>query len=192
MRYIDQTLHVTVFWLTDASGGGGREHTGIIWWNVCSRRQVHHRSRLPGGLPSVVTWWGLNQSLYFILLCVLLHVFIQCTILWLPIWKINYDGVTIAKFYHIPVLLLDINRDFGNCLWSSLIENDRNYLKSYFLSNLNLGEDFPCIHILVFESAREARRLFTIMCIGFLANHRLCKPPQIQLVCVYQCLFTIF
>ena len=55
--------------------------------------------------------------------------------------------ITIAKFYHIPVLLLDINRDFGNCLWSSLIENDRNYYKRYLLSNLNLGEDFPCIHI---------------------------------------------
>ena len=132
---MDQSLHVTVFWLTDESGGGGREHTGIIRRNVCSRRQVHHCSRLPGGLPSVVTWWGLNQSLYFILLCTLL--FIQCTILWLPIWKINYYGVTIAKFYHIPVLLLDINRDFGNCLWSSLIENDRNYYKQYLLSYLD-------------------------------------------------------
>ena len=43
-----------------------------------------------------------------------------------------------------------------------------------------------------FESAREARRLLAIMCIGFLANHRLCKHPQNQLVCVYQCLFTTF
>ena len=42
-----------------------------------------------------------------------------------------------------------------------------------------------------FESAREARRLLAIMCIGFLANHHLFKHPQNQLVRVYQCLFTI-
>ena len=35
---------------------------------------------------------------------------------------------------------------------------------------------------LIFESAREARRLLAIMCIGFLANHRVCKHPQNQLV----------
>ena len=43
-----------------------------------------------------------------------------------------------------------------------------------------------------FESAHEARRLLAIMYIGFLANHRLCKHPQNQRVCVYQCLFTTF
>ena len=44
----------------------------------------------------------------------------------------------------------------------------------------------------LFESACEARRLFAIICIGFLANHRLCKHPQYQQVRVYQCLFTTF
>ena len=43
-----------------------------------------------------------------------------------------------------------------------------------------------------FESARETRRLLAFMCIGFLANHRLFKHPQNQLVLVYQCLFTTF
>ena len=31
-----------------------------------------------------------------------------------------------------------------------------------------------------------------LSCIGFLANHCLCKPPQNQLICVYLCLFTTF
>ena len=37
-----------------------------------------------------------------------------------------------------------------------------------------------------FESACEAKRLLAIMCIRFLANPRLCKNPQRQLVRVYQ------
>ena len=41
----------------------------------------------------------------------------------------------------------------------------------------------------ILESARETRRLLAIMCIGFLANHRLCNHSLNQLVCVYQCLF---
>ena len=45
---------------------------------------------------------------------------------------------------------------------------------------------------LVFESAREARRLPAIMCIGFLANHCLCKQLQNQLDRFHQCLFTTF
>ena len=40
--------------------------------------------------------------------------------------------------------------------------------------------------------SRRARRLLAIMCIGFLANHHLCKHPQNQLVRVYQCLFNPF
>ena len=43
-----------------------------------------------------------------------------------------------------------------------------------------------------FESAREARRLLAIMCIGFLANHRLCKHSHNQLVRVYQCYLQLF
>ena len=37
-----------------------------------------------------------------------------------------------------------------------------------------------------FESSCEAKRLLAIMCIRFLANPRLCKNPQGQLVRVYQ------
>ena len=51
---------------------------------------------------------------------------------------------------------------------------------------------FITIFHLFVESAREARRLLAIMCIGILANHHLCKHPQNQLVRVYQCLITTF
>ena len=44
----------------------------------------------------------------------------------------------------------------------------------------------------IFESTRKARRLLAIMCIGFLANHRLCKHPLNHLVHVYQCIFTTY
>lgn len=53
--------------------------------------------------------------------------------------------------------------------------------------NINC-DSLPGFHI--FESVNKARRLLTIMYIGFLANHRL-KPPQNQPVFVYPCSLSI-
>ena len=46
--------------------------------------------------------------------------------------------------------------------------------------------------IQIFRVGSRTSRHLAIMCIGFLANNSICKHPQNQLVCVYQCLFTTF
>ena len=66
------------------------------------------------------------------------------------------------------------------------------YIIETKISNLRDTKYCYCISPVTYWVGSEARRLLAIMCIGFLANHLLCKHPQNQLVRVYQCLFTTF
>ena len=55
------------------------------------------------------------------------------------------------------------------------------------------GKNYHKLHIGLMQLIYFGMKwLLAIMSIGFLANHRLCKHPQNQLVRVYQCLFTTF
>ena len=120
------------------------------------------------------------------------HMSTPCekTFKWVPLfltlwpwpWSLNHFLKTLTLLITIEQWVLEL----WYFTWVSLVIRPfRGY--HYFLPC-----DFDLGVWISFESAREARRLLAIICIGFLANHRLCKHPQNQLVCVYKCLFTTF